>query len=136
MTAFLWHLTALFGVLAVAPRPATASASWWATRPLTVAATLVGTAVLVAMFRGVERPRPLPVRPAGAAALGAAASALGLLAVSATGAVGILTGRTASLAGAPVTMPVAALLLLAGALLTGVPMRAGGVRPGHVAERP
>lgn len=119
MTAFLWHLTALFGVLAVAPRLQTGSAGWWSTRPLVVPATLLGTAVLVTVFRRFELPRPLPVRSTGVAALGAAAAGLGLLAISATGAVGILAERTASLAGVPVSVPTAALLLVAGGLLTG-----------------
>lgn len=123
MTAFLWHLTALFGVLAVAPRLRSGSTGWWLTRPLIVAATVLGTAVLVAAFRRFEQPRPLPTRTPAAAALGAATSALGLLAISATGAVGILTGRTASLAGVPVSVPAAGLLLFVGALLAGVPTR-------------
>ncbi len=120
MTAFLWHLTALFAVLAFAPQPIVGSTGWWATRPLVVAGTGLGTVVLVAAFRSVERRAPLPVRSSAVAATGAAAASAGLLAVSATGAVGALSGRTAHLAGVPVTLPLAGGLLAGGCLLLGV----------------
>src|SRR4051794_33108696 len=141
MTAFLWHLTALFGVLAVAPRLPAGSLTWWATRPLIVAATLVGTAVLVAAFRRFERPGALPVRTPAVAGAGTAATALGLLALSATGAVGVLSSRHASLAGVMVTPAAAAVLLIIGVLLLGVvrkPMWVWAQRVGtmHVAQRP
>jgi hypothetical protein len=127
MTAFLWHLTALFAVLAVAPRPVVGGTAWWATRPLVVAATVVVTAALVGVFRFAERPVPLPRRPGAVAAVGAGAASVGLLAVSATGAVGILGGRTAHLAGVPVTLPMAVAVLGAGCLLLGVLDRYGRV---------
>ncbi len=136
MTAFLWHLTALFAVLAMAPRLPTGSPAWWATRPLVVGATLLGTTVLVAAFRRFERPGALPVRPPVVAAAGAAAVALGLLALSATGAIGVLSGRHASLAGIPATPTTAAALLLAGVLLLGVLPGSGRVGTSHVAQRP
>jgi hypothetical protein len=120
MTAFLWHLTALFAVLGAAPRPAVGSSVWWATRPLVVVATVVGTAALVAVFRFAERPMSLPRRPDAVAAVGVAAASVGLLAVGATGAVGALSGRTAHLAGVPVTVPAAVALLASGCLLLGV----------------
>ncbi|HSP38797.1 MAG TPA: hypothetical protein VLR26_13695 [Frankiaceae bacterium] len=136
MTAFLWHLTALFGVLAVAPRPITGSRDWWLTRPGIVVGTVLGTVVLVVAFRRFERPTALPQRSPSVAAAGAASSALGLLAISATGAIGVLSGRTARLAVIPVTPLTAALLLAAGCLLSGVPGRRQRVGVGHVAERP
>jgi hypothetical protein len=47
-----------------------------------VAATVLVTAVLVGVFRFVERPVPLPRRPGAVAAVGAGAASSGLLAVS------------------------------------------------------
>jgi hypothetical protein len=136
MTAFLWHLTALFGVLAIFPRLATGSVGWWLTRPLVLGGTLLGTLVLVVIFRRFERLRPLPVRPAALAVVGSVASAGGLLALSATGAVGIISGRSARLAGVPVTPAAAAILLLIGCAVLGVRLGTGRVGTVHVAERP
>jgi peptidoglycan/LPS O-acetylase OafA/YrhL len=135
MTAFLWHLTALFAVLGLTPRLRTASPGWWATRPLVVTATLLGTALLVAAFRRFERSSALPVRTGLVVGAGAAAAAAGLLTMSATGAVGVLSGRRASLAGFEVTPTMAAALLGVGIVLLGVLRVPARVGTGHVAQR-
>lgn len=60
MTAFLWHLTAMLAVYAAVlalglPLPAPGGAAWWAQVPVRIAAAVVVTAVLVAVFRSAER---------------------------------------------------------------------------------
>ncbi|CAL9439098.1 acyltransferase family protein [Streptomyces sp. enrichment culture] len=125
MTAFLWHLTAMLAVygalLALDVRlPDPASPSWWAWLPVRVALAAAVTALLVVVFRAVERPAPRPPRPAGPAApavLGVTLSLLGVLGLSMTGYGGLLTGRTATLIALPVTAPQALALTLAGWLL-------------------
>ncbi|MFI6288469.1 acyltransferase family protein [Streptomyces sp. NPDC051018] len=69
MTAFLWHLTAMLGVYGVllalgAGLSEPASGAWWAGTPVRIAAAAVLTAVLVALFRGFERPAPAGGAPA------------------------------------------------------------------------
>jgi hypothetical protein len=66
MTAFLWHLTALFAVTASVlalglPQPAVGDWQWWATRPVVLGLLALVTAVLVALFRPADRPRPARV---------------------------------------------------------------------------
>ncbi|MEU2184056.1 acyltransferase family protein [Streptomyces thermolilacinus] len=125
MTAFLWHLTAMLAVygalLALDVRlPAPASPSWWAWLPARVALAAAVTALLVLVFRAMERPVPRPPRPTGSTALavlGVTLSLLGVLGLSMTGYAGLLTGRTATLIALPVTAPQALALTLAGWLL-------------------
>jgi fucose 4-O-acetylase-like acetyltransferase len=132
MTAFLWHLTALFlAVLAlrrvgvVPPEPA--SAAWWATRPVWLLLLAAVTAVLVAAFRRFEAPTP-PSGPGRAgdgrladavAAVGAAACVLGTLMVSVTG-VDVLGRVGVRFVVVDVTPAVALAVLAAGCLLLGV----------------
>ncbi|WP_107499655.1 acyltransferase family protein, partial [Streptomyces sp. wa1002] len=74
MTAFLWHLTAMFGVYGAmlaldVELPAPASAAWWAQVPLRIAFAAALTAGLVAAFRAFERPASAPPGAAGALSL-------------------------------------------------------------------
>jgi hypothetical protein len=134
MTAFLWHLTAMLGVYGVllaldTSLPAPATGAWWAQLPLRLAAAAVLTAVLVAAFRGFERPaaRGGQGRPAGpasragyagiAAALGVTLCLFGVLGLSMVGFGGLFEGRTALLIAVQVTAPVAVGMTLAGWLL-------------------
>lgn len=64
MTAFLWHLTALFLVAAVFVAlgvgfPVPGSLEWWVSRPVWIALLAAVTALLVAVFRRFEMPRRL-----------------------------------------------------------------------------
>ncbi|MFE3433336.1 acyltransferase family protein [Streptomyces sp. NPDC059171] len=61
MTAFLWHLTAMFGVYGAllaldVTLPEPASAAWWVQVPPRLALAAALTAALVAAFRTFERP--------------------------------------------------------------------------------
>ena len=81
MTVFLWHLTALLVVAAIAlpggwmPQPAAGSAPWWVMRPVWLVLLALALVPLLALFARVElrRPRPFAVAPsrmrAGLAAL-------------------------------------------------------------------
>lgn len=80
MTVFLWHLTALLVVAAVAlpsgwmPQPPAGSAGWWAWRPVWIAALVVALVPLVAVFARYELRRPAPSStPLSAVRAGAAA---------------------------------------------------------------
>jgi hypothetical protein len=130
MTAFLWHLTAMFAAIAATVAagialPDAGSAGWWLLRPLWVTALALLTAALVAAFRRADRPRPARRRPAvrarhrraTAAAAGAALCVAGVLGFSAVGFGGMLTGRSATVAVIPITPLAATALLSAGALL-------------------
>ncbi|MFJ2437205.1 acyltransferase [Streptomyces anulatus] len=136
MTAFLWHLTAMFGVYGAmlaldVELPAPASAAWWAQVPLRIALAAALTAGLVAAFRVFER--PVPARPGAAgstgasplAALGATLCLLGVLGLSMVGFGGLLDGRTALLIAIPVSAPAAVAMTLGGWLLVE---RAGRAR--------
>lgn len=136
MTAFLWHLTAMFGAAAALlatgwKLPATASTGWWLLRPLWLAVLVALTALLVAAFRWADRPRPAapgaPPRTKGAAlaATGLTVAALGILGLSAVGFGGILAGRTVRLVVLPVTPLTAAALVAAGAMLLWTAERLG-----------
>ncbi len=122
MTAFLWHLTAMLGVYGVmigldVPLPAPASAAWWAQVPLRMAAAAVLTALLVAAFRGFERPAPSATRTNGSgpvAALGITLCLFGVLGLSMVGFGDLLEGRSALLIAFRVTAPVAVGMALAG----------------------
>jgi hypothetical protein len=64
MTAFLWHLTALFMVAAVFVAfgigfPVPGSLEWWVSRPVWIALLAAVTALLVVVFRRFEVPRQL-----------------------------------------------------------------------------
>ncbi|MFC9703237.1 acyltransferase [Streptomyces sp. NPDC056943] len=133
MTAFLWHLTAMLGVYGVmlgsgVALPDPASGAWWAQVPLRIAAAVVLTALLVAVFRRFEAPVPAaPATDTGGplAALGIALALLGVLGLSMTGFAGLLSGHSATLIAVPVTAPAAVGLALAGWLLVE---RAGRIR--------
>ncbi|MEE1938476.1 acyltransferase [Streptomyces sp. TRM 70361] len=147
MTAFLWHLTALFGVYGLLlalglPLPAPASAAWWAWAPVRIGAAALLTALLVAVFRRFERPAatavpgPSPVSPprsgrlpraaVPAAALGAALCALGVLGLSVTGLDGLPAGHGALLVAVRITAPAAVAMTVAGWLLVERAGRAAG----------
>ncbi|MFF9341000.1 MULTISPECIES: acyltransferase family protein [unclassified Streptomyces] len=130
MTAFLWHLTAMLGVygamLGLGVRlPAPATAAWWAQLPLRLAAAVLLTALLVAVFRRFEAPAPVP-RAGGSgplAALGITLALLGVLGLSMTGLGGLLEGHTATLVAVRITAPAAVAMALAGWLLVDRPGR-------------
>ncbi len=130
MTAFLWHLTAMFGVYGAllaldADLPEPASAAWWTQVPLRIALAAALTAALVAAFRTFERPAAPTTSPgtpgaSGAgplAALGATLCLLGVLGLSMVGFGGLLDGRTALLIAIPVSAPAAVAMTLGGWLL-------------------
>ncbi|MEU7327293.1 acyltransferase family protein [Streptomyces parvus] len=140
MTAFLWHLTAMFGVYGAllaldVALPEPASAAWWAQVPLRLALAAALTAALVAAFRTFERPAA-PATPGtpgspGAgplAALGATLCLLGVLGLSMVGFNGLLDGRTALLIAIPVSAPAAVAMTLGGWLLVERAGRGAGVR--------
>jgi hypothetical protein len=126
MTAFLWHLTAMFAATAATlaigiPQPAVGSGTWWLVRPLWIGGLLALTAALVLAFRRADRPRPVSVSgsstgsSAGTAALGMVLCTVGVLGFSAVGFGGLLAGRTATLLVLPVSPLLAAVLLATGA---------------------
>jgi hypothetical protein len=130
MTAFLWHLTALFGAVAATAalgvgQPAVGSAAWWLLRPVWLAVLLLCTAGLVLAFRGADRPRLASVPAQGnasgtrtaVAAFGMTLCAAGVLGFSAVGFGGLIAGRTATLVVVPATPLLSAVLLAAGAVL-------------------
>ncbi|MFE9457507.1 acyltransferase [Streptomyces californicus] len=140
MTAFLWHLTAMFGVYGAllaldVPLPEPASAAWWAQVPLRIACAAALTAALVAAFRAFERPAApkAPGHPAASgggplAALGATLCLLGVLGLSMVGFNGLLDGRTALLIAIPVSAPAAVAMTLGGWLLVERAGRGRGAR--------
>ncbi|MEV8503391.1 acyltransferase [Actinoplanes sp. NPDC051475] len=123
MTAFLWHLSAAFVLLAMFRSGiggTAGSTSWWLTRPVWLAAAAAITAVLVALFRRFDAPRPASVVPGARTApavAGTVACTIGVLGVSAVGFGGLIEGRTALMGGVPVTAPVALGLMVLGAAL-------------------
>ncbi|MGW1292903.1 acyltransferase family protein [Streptomyces sp. NPDC002533] len=146
MTAFLWHLTAMFGVYGAllaldTELPEPASAAWWAQVPLRLALAAALTAALVAAFRTFERPAtPVPGTAHGPlatsgtpgagplAALGATLCLLGVLGLSMVGFNGLLDGRTALLIAIPVSAPAAVAMTLGGWLLVERAGRGRGTR--------
>jgi hypothetical protein len=132
MTAFLWHLTALFvattATLALRlGQPAVGSLAWWLSRPLWITLLALFTTGLVLAFRRADRPRPARVpddrdrptarRRTAGAATGMVLCAVGVLGFSVVGFGGILAGRTATLVVVPVTPLLSAALLGVGAAL-------------------
>ena len=129
MTAFLWHLTAMFGAVALTVlcglvQPPVGTAAWWLLRPLWVAVLVLFTTVLVLVFRFADRPRA--TRTAGArrsgagprtavAAAGMILCVVGILGLSAVGVGGLLAGRTATLVVLPVTPQLSTAILVTGA---------------------
>jgi hypothetical protein len=137
MTAFLWHLTAIVVVNALAvqsglPTPTIGSAQWWLTRPLLLGAVVVVLAGLVAVFRRFEAPHPSVVVPVadrrphrdGRAVLGLVLAVLGVLGFSMTGFSGVTTFATQRLVVLPTTPFVNLALLLAGWWLVQTAARA------------
>ena len=133
MTAFLWHLTALFvataGTVALRlAQPAVGSTGWWLLRPAWIAVLAMFTAALVLAFRRADRPRPARVpgsaavrsHRTAAAATGMALCTVGILGFSAVGFGGLLAGRTATLVVLPVTPLLSAGVLAAGSVLLRV----------------
>jgi hypothetical protein len=126
MTAFLWHLTAMFAATALVvavgiPQPAVGSGSWWLLRPAWIGALAALTSALVLAFRRADRPRPTRVSDAAAAGrtafavIGIVLCTLGVLGFSAVGFGGLLAGRSATLIVLPVTPLASAALIAAGA---------------------
>lgn len=147
MTAFLWHLTAMFlataGALAVGlPRPVPGSAEFWLLRPVWLAVLAVLTAALVLVFRRADRPARAHAGARagdrGAVAAGLGLSAVGVLGLSAVGFGGALSGRTAMLLTVPVTPVLSVATMVAGVVLLGGAAAGGRWRlplPGGAAGR-
>ena len=130
MTAFLWHLTAMFLATAVTMAlgfagPAVGSVTWWVLRPVWLGVLVLLTAALVAAFRGADRPRATSVgtQRNGFAVIGMVLCTVGVLGFSAVGFGGLLAGRTATLIVLPVTPLTSALLVAGGAALLRVTRR-------------
>ena len=128
MTAFLWHLTALFLLSAVQlglglPWPAVGSPAWWLSRPLWLAMLTAATAALVAVFRGADRPRPPAPRSHGPLrdAAGIALCVLGVLGFSAVGFGEVFALRRTAMAPLPISPAACLAALAAGAALLGLP---------------
>jgi hypothetical protein len=141
MTAYLWHLTAVFAAVVLAAavgvrQPAVGTASWWLLRPLWLALLVAITAALVATFRRVDRPRATAASGAGrvgtrgtvTAAVAMALCSLGILGLSVVGFGGMLAGRTAMLVILPITPLAATAILAAGAALLRTAGRGPGLR--------
>lgn len=125
MTAFLWHFTALIAVFGVlwtlgvdlAGDPSSAS-FWWAKLAMLVP-FLVLVGVLVLAFRWAERPprRPEPVGPSRFRTVVAAVSVMlaiaGLLGFAVTGFRGIVVPFVGHVAGVPMTVGLAFVLVVA-----------------------
>ncbi|MBC6461259.1 acyltransferase family protein [Actinomadura sp. HBU206391] len=127
MTAFLWHLTALFLACAAQlalglAQPSVGSLTWWLLRPVWLGLLALVTAGLIAVFRRADRPRRLAPAALGTgrSAAGVTLCLLGVLGFSAVGFGGALAGRTAHLMVLPVTPIGCALLLAAGGLMLGL----------------
>jgi hypothetical protein len=109
MTIYLWHLTAMLLVIAIADalggpglRLAPGSGAWWASRPLWHAVLAVALFPLVAIFGRFERPKARSGPPPSAARLLAGAAlvcaGLALLALGGVGGTGPLGLRPVVLA--------------------------------------
>lgn len=97
MSVFLWHMTALVGLLAVVvtarlPLPAPGTAAWWLSRPLWLAALAVLLVPLLLAFHRFERPPAArPEAPATARGGGLLAASLGVV-CAVLGIFGFVTG--------------------------------------------
>ncbi|MFI5935299.1 acyltransferase [Actinoplanes sp. NPDC051494] len=127
MTAFLWHLSAAFVLLALFRTGIGGSAGttgWWLTRPIWLGAAALLTLGLVAVFRRFDNPRPIRPSAPGerqvTAAIGAALCTLGVIGVSIVGLGGLMDGRTSTLVGLPVTAPLALAMIAVGAGLVSL----------------
>jgi len=145
MTAFLWHLTAMFAATALTvglAQPAVGSVTWWLLRPAWLAVLLLFTGAFVATFRRADRPRRARVsamRTANGARTAAAVggmtlSVIGILGLSAVGFGGLLAGRTATLVVLPVTPLLSAAALAAGAVMLSGTQLATRYRIGDVSR--
>jgi hypothetical protein len=143
MTAFLWHLTAMFGAVALTVlfglvAPPVGTPTWWLLRPVWVAVLILFTTVLVAIFRFADRPRATRTASAGRsgagprtalAAAGMILCVVGILGLSAVGVGGLLAGRTATLVVLPVTPQLSVAILVGGAACLLAAGARVGVRP-------
>lgn len=133
MTAFLWHLTALFLLSAVhlgpgLPLPAVGEPAWWLSRPLWLALLAVVTAGLVAVFRGAERTRRPAPRSHGPLrdVAGITLCVLGVLGFSAVGFGQMFTLRSAAMTPLPISPALCLGVLAPGAVLLGLPGGSSG----------
>jgi hypothetical protein len=135
MTAFLWHLTAMFAATALTlgvglTQPAVGSPGWWLLRPVWIAVLAGFTVGFVLAFRRADRPATVPAAPTrpeartrpvvprdAAAGTGITLCVVGVLGLSAVGFGGALAGRTATLVVVQVTPLMSAAVLIGGALL-------------------
>jgi hypothetical protein len=132
MTAFLWHLTALFlagsGQLALGlSQPPVGGAAWWLLRPVWLGLLALLTGGLVAVFRRADRYRALGGSGygPGRSAAGVTLCLIAILGFSVVGFGGALAGRTGHLLMLPVTPVSCTLVLVAGAVLLGLTPVAG-----------
>jgi len=153
MTAYLWHLTALFVAVAAAtalglPEPAVGDWWWWLGRPAWIGLLAVLTAAMVTGFGRLERlptrgVAPTPGTGGGGggvegtttAAVAAALCAVGVLGLSTVGFSGALAGRTALLVVVPVTPLTAAAALMVGATVLLHPLSGRVARGAGEADR-
>ncbi|RJQ66816.1 acyltransferase [Pseudonocardiaceae bacterium YIM PH 21723] len=125
MTIFCWHLSAAYlteGVIMLTGLrvPAAGSLSWWGFAAAWELACAVVLALLVMIFRGVERLQPAWAHAPGSALVtgtGIAVSGLGLYVVSQVGLDGARIGRLETVQGIPFTVMSALGVLATGVLL-------------------
>ncbi|MCW2912240.1 MAG: hypothetical protein JWN52_308 [Actinomycetia bacterium] len=138
MTAFLWHLTALFlagsGQLALGlVQPPVGSAAWWLLRPVWLSLLALVTGGLVTVFRRADRHRA-PGGQAygpGRSVAGMMLCLIAILGFSVVGFGGALAGRTGHLLMLPVTPVSCTFMLVAGAALLGLTRRTTGATRSH-----
>jgi len=147
MTAFLWHFTALIlmyvGCHLVWPGrlPEPATAAWWWARIPQLFVFLVLVAILVAAFRGFDRPPRRGGVVGGSwwrttlAGFGVASAIVGMLGFAVVGFRGVLGGYVAHVAGVPMTAVAAFALVVGAAALSRLAVRPRRVRPSGVARR-
>lgn len=128
MTLFLWHLTALILVAAVAlgplkvALPLVGSGAWWIHKIGWIAASAALTFVLVAIFARAERlPARAAARPGILSGLGGLIAAIGLTMLACSGFVDPWTPGGIALGGGQFRPGVGALLVLLGWALTRWP---------------
>lgn len=134
MSVYLWHLTALF-VLIAGLRwadinlPQVGSLTWWVTRPVWLAALVAITAGLVTIFRRFDKAtKPAACPPQRwrdrVAAVGIVVVSVGIFMIAVTG-VDVLSNNTSHILGAPVTPLLAVMTMLVGAATLWVSGLAG-----------